>query len=119
MSIGRPATGCAADVPRRLADTERDDPVAGGDPESRLIYSRGVARSEANDLGRTGAYFALFSEIAIVLLIATLVGVGIGYWADTTLDTLPIFVLVGLILGFGTGALGVYRLVTRFLSRFD
>jgi ATP synthase protein I len=72
-----------------------------------------------NDLGRAGAYFALFSEIAIVLLVTTLIGVGIGYWADRQLGTLPIFVVVGLLLGFGAGGLAVYRLITRFLARIE
>jgi ATP synthase protein I len=72
-----------------------------------------------NDLGRVGAYFALFSEIAILLLVTTLAGVGIGYWIDRQLGTLPIFVLMGLLLGFGAGGLGVHRLITRFLARFE
>jgi ATP synthase protein I len=72
-----------------------------------------------NDLGRVGAYFALFSEIAILLLVTTLAGVGIGYWIDRQLGTLPIFVVVGLLLGFGAGGLGVHRLITRFLARFE
>jgi ATP synthase protein I len=72
-----------------------------------------------NDLGRAGAYFALFTEIAIILLVTTLIGVGIGLWVDRQLGTLPIFVVVGLLLGFGAGGLAVSRLITRFLARFE
>ena len=72
-----------------------------------------------NDPGQVGAYFVLFSEIGIVFLITTLVGALGGYWVDTQLGALPIFTVVGLLLGFGLGALVVYRLITRFLSRFD
>jgi len=72
-----------------------------------------------NDPGRVGAYFALFSEIGIVLLITTLVGALGGYWVDKQLGTLPVFVVAGLLIGFGIGALAVYRLVTRFLARFE
>lgn len=72
-----------------------------------------------NDLGRAGAYLALFSEIAITLLVTTLIGVGIGIWVDRQLGTLPIFVVVGLLLGFGAGGLAVHRLITRFLARFE
>ena len=43
-----------------------------------------------------GAYFALFSEIGMILLVTTLAGVAAGYWADQKFGTLPIFVLVGL-----------------------
>jgi ATP synthase protein I len=72
-----------------------------------------------NELGRLGTYLALFSEIAITLLIATLIGVLLGYWLDQALGTLPIFVVVGLLLGFGGGGYAVYQLITRFLARFE
>ncbi len=66
-----------------------------------------------------GAYFALFSEVGMLLLVTTLAGVAAGYWADQRLGTLPIFVLVGFIAGVGVGTVGIYRLITRFLKRFD
>jgi ATP synthase protein I len=72
-----------------------------------------------NDFGRAGAYLALFSEIALILLTTTLLGVLAGYWVDQRLETLPIFVLVGLLLGFGAGGLAVKRLISRFLARFE
>ena len=72
-----------------------------------------------NGLGPAGAYLALFSEIGLVLLTTTILGVLAGYWVDGQLRTLPIFVLVGLFLGLGAGALAVYRLITRFLSRLE
>jgi F0F1-type ATP synthase assembly protein I len=72
-----------------------------------------------NDFGRASAYLALFSEIAIVLLITTLLGVLAGYWLDQRLGTLPIFVVVGMLAGFGSGGVGVYRLITRFLARLE
>lgn len=69
--------------------------------------------------GKGGAYFALFSEIGLVLLVATLMGVGVGYFIDTRLGSLPIFVLIGFLIGAGVGARGIYKLVTRFLASFD
>jgi ATP synthase protein I len=66
-----------------------------------------------------GAYFALFSEIGVLLLVTTLAGVAGGYWADQRLGTLPVFVLVGFFAGAGTGAVGIWRLITRFLKRFE
>ena len=66
--------------------------------------------------GRGGAYAILFSEIGFTLLVTTLVGVGVGYWADTRLGTIPIFVLIGFFVGAGTGALAIYRLIMRFLD---
>jgi len=72
-----------------------------------------------NDLGRVSAYLALFSEIAIILLVTTLLGVLGGYWLDQRLGTLPIFVVMGMLAGFGLGGIGVYRLIVRFLARMD
>jgi F0F1-type ATP synthase assembly protein I len=72
-----------------------------------------------NDLGRATAYLALFSEIAIVLLVTTLLGVLSGYWLDQRLGTLPILSVAGMLAGFGLGGLGVYRLIVRFLARFE
>lgn len=66
--------------------------------------------------GRGWAYAALFSEIGISLLVTTLVGVLLGYWADTQLGTLPIFVIVGFLGGAGSGTVIIYRLLTRFLK---
>jgi len=66
-----------------------------------------------------GAYFALFSEVGMVLLVTTLAGVAAGYWVDQQLGTLPIFVLVGFLAGVGVGTAGIYRLITRFLKRFE
>ena len=69
--------------------------------------------------GRGGAYLALFSEIGIVLLVTTLAGVGVGYYVDTQLGSLPLFVIVGFLVGAAVGARAVYVLVTRFLATFD
>lgn len=66
-----------------------------------------------------GGYLALFSEIGFLLLLTTLAGVAAGYWLDQQLGTLPVFVLVGFFAGAGTGTVGIYRLITRFLKRFE
>jgi F0F1-type ATP synthase assembly protein I len=70
--------------------------------------------------GRNWAYAALFSEIGLSLLVTTLVGVLIGHWVDQQLGlTVPVFVIVGFLLGAGSGALLIYRLVSRFLDSLD
>lgn len=69
--------------------------------------------------GRVGAYFALFSEIGLILLVTTLAGVLVGYWIDQRIGSLPVFVLIGLFAGLGAGAVGVKRLIDRFLASFD
>ena len=69
--------------------------------------------------GRTGAYVALFSEIGISLLVTTLVGVLAGHWVDEQLNSLPIFLILGFLVGAGAGTVMIYRLVTRFLKTLD
>ena len=70
--------------------------------------------------GRGWAYAALFSEIGISLLVTTLVGVLAGHWVDGQLGlSVPVFVLVGFLIGAGSGTLLIYRLVSRFLETID
>jgi len=69
--------------------------------------------------GKGGAYFALFSEIGLIILVTTLGGSLVGYWVDKQLGTLPIFVVAGLLIGLAVGATGVYRLITRFLAKLQ
>lgn len=66
--------------------------------------------------GRGAAYAVLFSEIGVSLLVATLAGILAGRWVDEQLGTLPIFVLVGFLVGAGSGTVMIYRLVSRFLK---
>jgi ATP synthase protein I len=88
-------------------------------PAAQLLHYRGLVRSTLIEPGRVGAYLALFSEIGLLLLVTTLAGVLVGYWADTQLKTLPVFVIIGLFAGLGLGAIAVRRLINRFLASFD
>ena len=38
-------------------------------------------------LGRAGAYFALFSQVGLILLVTNLGGALLGHWADEQLVT--------------------------------
>ena len=70
--------------------------------------------------GRGWAYAALFSEIGLSLLVTTLVGVLAGHWVDERLGmTVPVFAIVGFLLGAGSGTVLIYRLVSRFLETLD
>jgi ATP synthase protein I len=69
--------------------------------------------------GKGGAYAVLFSEIGISLLITTLVGVLVGRWVDEQLGSLPIFLIVGFLIGAGSGTVMISRLVSRFLKTIE
>ena len=72
-----------------------------------------------NDLGKTSAFVALFSEIGFVFLIAVLAGVLGGYWLDQRLGTIPVFALIGFAIGTTGGAVACWRLIARFLAQMD
>ena len=69
--------------------------------------------------GRGFGYLVLFSEIGISLLVTTLIGVLVGYQIDERLGTLPVFLIVGFLIGAGAGTLMIARLISRFLKTFD
>ena len=69
--------------------------------------------------GRGFGYLVLFSEIGISLLVTTLIGVLVGYQIDKQLGTLPVFLIVGFLVGAGAGTLMIARLISRFLKTFD
>ena len=92
-------------------------PGSGG--AAPLVYSRGFARWRVIEPGKGGAYAVLFSEIGISLLITTLIGVLVGRWVDEQLGSLPIFLIVGFLIGAGSGTVMIYRLVSRFLKTIE
>jgi len=70
-------------------------------------------------LGRAGAYFALFSQVGFILLVANLGGALLGHWADEQLGTVPILTLAGFLVGLAVGWVAVFRLIRRFLASYD
>jgi ATP synthase protein I len=72
-----------------------------------------------NDPAKLSGYVVLFSEIGFVLLFTVLAGIVAGYWLDQRLGTIPVFVLVGFTIGCASGALGCWRLISRFLAMMD
>jgi len=68
---------------------------------------------------RALGYFALFTEIGLVLFVTTMVGALAGHWLDEQLQTNPLFVMTGFLGGAFLGAVADYRLLTRFLKQLD
>ena len=66
-----------------------------------------------------GAYIALFSEIGVALFVTTLAGALAGHWLDQPHATNFHFVLLGFLVGASMGAVADYRLINRFLNRFN
>lgn len=69
--------------------------------------------------GKAFGYFALFSEIGLVLLVTTLGGALAGYWLDEQVGTKPLLVVLGFLVGALIGATADWRLISRFLERLE
>jgi len=59
---------------------------------------------------------ALMSAIVSQLVGSILIGVFGGRWIDHKLDTEPIFLIVGLLLGLAAGVYAMLRLVRQYFS---
>jgi uncharacterized membrane protein len=55
----------------------------------------------------------------MLLLVTTLGGALAGHWIDLQVGSSPILLVAGFIGGAGLGTYGIYRLIARFLARFD
>ncbi len=69
--------------------------------------------------GKSFAYFALFSEIGLVLFMTTFGGLLLGRWLDQQLGTNPLLVIGGFLLGILIGAVADWRILSRFLANID
>jgi len=81
---------------------------AGSGRLSRRLGLRlnGAARDRSGGMSRKGAAY----EGAFEAIIAILVGLGLGYWADHYFGTDPIGLIVGVVVGFGAFVLRLLRL---------
>ncbi|PYN38035.1 MAG: hypothetical protein DME01_03580 [Candidatus Rokuibacteriota bacterium] len=71
--------------------------------------------------GDQGAWKALgeLSSIGLVLVVATVIGLVGGYYADRLLGTTPWLLLVGLGLGIAAGFVNLFRSVSRADRELD
>lgn len=58
--------------------------------------------------------WALMSAIVSQLVGSILVGIFFGKWMDQKLGTLPLFLIVGLLLGLASGIYGMLKLIRHF-----
>jgi ATP synthase protein I len=57
----------------------------------------------------------LVSVIGVDLAVSVLAGYWIGQYVDNWLETTPIFMLIGLLLGLGAGVYSVYLIIRSYL----
>ena len=71
--------------------------------------------------GEQGTWKALgeLSSIGLTLVVATVIGLIAGYYADLWLGTKPWFLLIGLGLGIAAGFVNLFRSVKRAERELD
>ena len=72
--------------------------------------------SRGEGQNQTARAVALVSGIGIYFGVAVTAGVGLGLWVRHLLGDNPLPLLVGILVGVGAGASGVYRMVMRVYS---
>lgn len=55
--------------------------------------------------------FGLLSTLGIYFVIATFIGLGIGYYIDSKIGTRPYFTIIFLVLGIATGFLNLFKVL--------
>jgi F0F1-type ATP synthase assembly protein I len=60
--------------------------------------------------------YALMTGILSQLVGSILIGIFGGKWIDGKLETFPLFLIIGLLLGLATGIYAMIRLVQQFFS---
>ena len=58
-------------------------------------------------------------QIGFTFAFSVLIALGIGYWLDRIAGTGVLFKLIFLVLGVFSGALGVYKTLSRFIESDD
>jgi ATP synthase protein I len=71
--------------------------------------------------GEKGTWKALgeLSSIGFALVVATVIGLVVGYWLDRWLGTAPWLILIGLGFGIAAGFVNLFRSVKRAERELD
>ncbi|MDQ2729597.1 MAG: hypothetical protein M3Y91_17440 [Actinomycetota bacterium] len=62
----------------------------------------------------SGPGIMAFAGLGLLNALCLLIGMGLGWFADDTMGTLPLFMFVGLILGIGAGVFATRAELRRF-----
>lgn len=84
------------------------DPGAGPGPSAR---EPGPSAGEPGP----GPGLATLAAMGTTIVVAVLVGLGLGWLADRAAGTTPLFIFVGLAFGIVAAALGAYRVLRTYL----
>ncbi len=83
------------------------------DLERRLEVARNRHKEPDKDEDNGGSLLGMAWRLSTELVVAVLVGAGLGYGLDYLLGTRPWFLLVGLGFGFAAGVMSVFRVAGK------
>lgn len=61
-------------------------------------------------------YLAEFLQLGWIVALSLLIPLGIGLWLDRRLDTTPLFIVVGMIVGILAATVGTVRIAIRMMD---
>ena len=64
-------------------------------------------------------YLAEFFQLGWVVAFSLLVPLGIGLWLDRKLQTIPLFTIVGMLIGTLAATVGTVRIAMRMMANLD
>jgi ATP synthase protein I len=93
-----------------MSDNKPPDQLEDLDKRLHQARNRHADASSGSSLGKEEmSGYSMAIRIGTEMVAALIVGVGIGYFLDSWLDTKPWFLVVFFFLGSGAGVLNVYR----------
>lgn len=54
-------------------------------------------------------------EFGVIIAVPLLILIALGYYLDKTLDTVPLFILLGLLCSIGISSYGLYKKITAIM----
>ena len=99
--------------------TDKSDQIKQGKNENLPGQSAGEAKrgvdSEKTHMGQSFVTWANAGILGFHMISGPLLGIFLGYYLDKWLNSSPVCVGIGLVLGLAAGALNMYRDMRRFL----
>jgi F0F1-type ATP synthase assembly protein I len=75
-----------------------------------------AAREMDEDPARSGLELRDLLGLGGVMVAAVVAGMGLGWLVDDILDTMPVFILIGLAVGVAGGVMSCWVQIRRFLG---
>ena len=98
-----------------MTQRERPTDLSGLQKRIDVARERGAAAERPDPAKRvTSAGYGMAIRLAMEMVAALVVSVGLGLWLDSMLGVAPLFLIILLVMGMAAGVMNVYRAVSGF-----